>query len=168
VEAKEVVLAAGSWAPGLGRQLGMSIPIQPGKGYSLTFQATPPALPFILSEERVAVTPLGDRVRLAGTMELAGMDLSINERRVGAIRRAGEAALGPLGEPLETWAGLRPLTPDTLPILGRPARFDNLVVAGGHAMIGLSLGPITGRIVADLVAGRDPGFDLSLLSPDRF
>lgn len=168
VEAKEVVLAAGSWAPELGRGLGMSIPIQPGKGYSLTFQGSAPPLPFILSEERVAVTPMGGRVRLAGTMELAGMDLSINERRVGAIRRAGEAALGPLGEPLETWAGLRPLTPDTLPILGRPARFDNLVVAGGHAMIGLSLGPITGRIVADLVAGRDPGFDLSLLSPDRF
>ena len=114
------------------------------------------------------MTPMGDRLRLAGTMELAGLDLSINERRVGAIRRAGVAALGELGEPLETWAGLRPVTPDGLPIVGRPARYDNLILAGGHAMLGLSLGPITGRIVADLVAGRAPGFDLSLLSPDRF
>ena len=170
IEAKEVVLAAGAWAPGVARDLGLNIPIQPGKGYSLTFSAPPaaPEVPFILSEDRVAVTPMGDRLRLAGTMELAGLDLSINERRVGAIRRAGVAALGELGEPLETWAGLRPVTPDGLPIVGRPARYDNLIVAGGHAMLGLSLGPITGRIVADLAASRDPGFDLSLLSPDRF
>jgi D-amino-acid dehydrogenase len=170
IEAKEVVLAAGSWAPAVARDLRLSIPIQPGKGYSLTFSAPagPPELPFILGEDRVAVTPMGDRLRLAGTMELAGFDLTINERRVSAIRRAGVAALGELGEPLETWAGLRPVTPDTLPIVGRPARYDNLILAGGHAMLGLSLGPITGRIVADLAARRDPGFDLSLLHPDRF
>ena len=170
IEAKEVVLAAGAWAPGVARDLRLKIPIQAGKGYSLTFPApaAAPEVPFILSENRVAVTPMGDRLRLAGTMELAGLDLSINERRVGAIRRAGVAALGELGEPLEIWAGLRPVTPDGLPIVGRPARYDNLILAGGHAMLGLSLGPITGRIVADLVAGRDPGFDLSLLHPDRF
>lgn len=170
IEAREVVLAAGSWSPGLARDLRLKIPIQAGKGYSLTFPApgAAPDLPFILGEDRVAVTPLGDRLRLAGTMELAGLDLSINERRVAAIRRAGEAALGPLGEPQEIWAGLRPVTPDTLPIVGRPGRYDNLILATGHAMLGLSLGPITGRLVADLAARRDPGHDLSLLHPDRF
>jgi D-amino-acid dehydrogenase len=170
IAAKEVVLAAGSWAPGLARDLRLRIPIQAGKGYSLTFPApaAAPEVPFILGEDRVAVTPLGDRLRLAGTMELAGLDLSVNERRVAAIRRAGTAALGELGEPEEVWAGLRPVTPDTLPLLGRPRRYDNLIVAAGHAMIGLSLGPVTGRIVADLAAGRDPGLDLSLLDPDRF
>ncbi|HEX7901830.1 MAG TPA: FAD-dependent oxidoreductase, partial [Planctomycetota bacterium] len=93
IDAKEVVLAAGAWAPEVARDLRLKIPIQPGKGYSLTFSAPATAVdvPFILSEDRVAVTPMGDRLRLAGTMELAGLDLSINERRVGAIRRAGVA-----------------------------------------------------------------------------
>jgi D-amino-acid dehydrogenase len=121
-------------------------------------------------EDKVAVTPMGPLLRLAGTLELAGPDLSINERRVGALRRAADRALAGLegAVPRETWAGLRPCTPDGLPLLGRPRAWDNVVLAAGHAMIGLSLGPVSGAIAADLAVGAPPAFDLRLLDPDRF
>lgn len=168
----EVVLAAGSWSPQLARGLGLRIPIQPGKGYSVTAPSPPdpPRIPLILCEARVAVTPIGNLLRFAGTMELAGMDLSINRRRVEAIRRAARKYLsGADGlESAEVWRGLRPCTPDGLPVLGRPAGFANLIVAAGHAMIGLSLGPVTGLVVSQMACGERPPFDLSLLSPDRF
>jgi D-amino-acid dehydrogenase len=172
VEASTVVLAAGWSTPSAARDLRLRLPIQPAKGYSLTFErpAGTPDTPLLLMEDKVAVTPMGPRLRLAGTLELAESALTINERRVGAIRRAADRAL-PLLEgavPLETWAGLRPCTPDGLPLLGRPRAWDNVVVAAGHAMIGLSLGPVSGAIVADLACGTPPDFDLSLLDPDRF
>jgi D-amino-acid dehydrogenase len=172
VRADEVVLATGAWSPALARDLELRLPIQPAKGYSLTFKspAAPPELPLLLMEAKVGVTPMGSELRFAGTLELAGMDFSINERRVAAIRRgASEFLEGTESlELLEVWRGMRPCTPDGLPILGRPARFENLVVATGHAMIGISLGPVTGRIVADLVEGRALGVDVSALSPSRF
>lgn len=168
----EVVLAAGSWSPAVARGLGLRIPIQPGKGYSVTVPSPPdaPRIPLILGEARVAVTPIGNLLRFAGTLELAGMDLSVNRRRVKAIRRAAREYLsGTDGlEPAEVWRGLRPCTPDGLPLLGRPAGLSNLIVAAGHAMVGLSLGPVTGQIVAQLACGERPPFDLALLSPDRF
>lgn len=172
VEAATFVLAAGSWTPSLARPLRLRVPIQPAKGYSLTFErpAGFPELPLILMEDKVAVTPMGPLLRLAGTLELAGPDLSINERRVGALRRAADRALAGLegAAPRETWAGLRPCTPDGLPLLGRPRAWDNVVLAAGHAMIGLSLGPVSGAIAADLAVGAAPAFDLRLLDPDRF
>jgi D-amino-acid dehydrogenase len=172
---RQVVLAAGSWSPGLAADLGVAAPIQPAKGYSVTIEAPPdtPELPLMFSDARVAMTPMGaDRVRFAGTLELAGMDLSINQRRVDAIVRAVPRYI-PHWDPAafqihEVWRGLRPCTPDGLPLLGRPRRWRNAVIAAGHAMIGLSLGPVTGRIVSELVADETPQLDLSLLSPDRF
>jgi D-amino-acid dehydrogenase len=172
IEADEFVLATGAWTPRLARELGLSLPMEAAKGYSVTLKApsAPPTLPLLLMEARVAVTPLGAALRLAGTLELAGPDLSINERRVEAVRRGAREALEGLeGLPeLEVWRGWRPCTPDGLPYLGRPRRWDNLVVAAGHAMIGLSLAPVSGELVARLVTGEDPGHDLSLLSPDRY
>ncbi len=170
--AGHVVLAAGSWSPGVARDLSLRLPIQPAKGYSITVprpSGTPP-LPLLLMEAKVAVTPLEDRLRLAGTLELAGLDLSINDRRVEAIRRGAREYLEGMDgiEGGEVWSGLRPCTPDGLPILGRPRRWDNLIVAAGHAMIGVSLGPITGSLVAQLVAGETPEIDVAPLSPDRF
>jgi D-amino-acid dehydrogenase len=113
---------------------------------------------------------MGEFLRFGGTLELAGMDLSINQRRVEALRRSalrcieGADAL----TLLEIWRGLRPCTPDGLPLVGRSRRFGNLVLAAGHAMVGMSLGPVTGRIVAQLAAGDTPAPDLRLLDPDRF
>ena len=111
-------------------------------------------------------------LRFAGTLELAGMDFSINRRRVQAILNAFPRYLPDLDpeklELLEIWRGLRPCTPDGLPFLGRSIAHPNLTVAAGHAMIGISLGPVTGKIAAGIVLGEDHGFDLDLLRVERF
>jgi D-amino-acid dehydrogenase len=170
--ADQVVLAAGPWSAGLARSLGLDLPLEAAKGYSVTCDrpADGPTRPVLLGEARVAVTPMGDALRFAGTLELAGLDLTINRRRVAAIRRAVPQYLA--GDDAyrvrEIWRGLRPCSPDGLPYVGRPARLDNLVVATGHAMVGVSLGPITGALVADLVTGAPPRVDLAPLHPDRF
>ncbi|RPH39581.1 MAG: FAD-dependent oxidoreductase, partial [Planctomycetota bacterium] len=170
--AEEIVLAAGSWSPSLARSLGLRLPIQPAKGYSigLSNPATPPAVPLLLMEAKVGVTPMGRFLRLAGTLELGGLDLTINERRVDAIRRRSREYLEGLDalQELEVWRGLRPCSPDGLPFVGRPGAIENLIIATGHAMIGLSLGPITGKLVAELAARQKPSFDPALFSPDRF
>jgi D-amino-acid dehydrogenase len=172
---QRLVLAAGSWSPPLAVGLGLDLPIQPAKGYSVEIEAPAdtPDVPFMLTEAKVGVTPLGrGRLRFAGTLELAGLDLSINRRRVDAIVNAVPRYV-PDWNPAdfrvrEVWRGLRPCTPDGLALIGRPRDWDNVVLAAGHAMIGMSLGPVTGRLVAQIVGGRTPDFDLGLFDPDRF
>jgi D-amino-acid dehydrogenase len=167
----QVVLAAGSWSSGLARALALDLPIEPAKGYSITCDrpAGSPRMPLLLGEARVAVTPMGDALRFAGTLEMAGLDLAINRRRVEAIRRAVPHYLAEERYAVrEIWRGLRPCSPDGLPYIGRPGRYDNLIVATGHAMIGVSLGPVTGALVDRLAAGEPPMLDLAPLSPDRF
>lgn len=172
----EVVAAAGAWSPHLARSLKLNIPIQPAKGYSITVKlpTSSPGVPMILGESRVAVTPMesayGPALRFAGTLELAGMDLSINLRRVNAIRRAARSYLAGIEEleRIEVWRGLRPCTPDGLPIIGRPASFDNLTLAAGHAMLGMTLGPITGKLVSQIVCGEKPDMDVTPLRAERF
>ncbi|HWM13443.1 MAG TPA: FAD-dependent oxidoreductase [Gaiellaceae bacterium] len=167
-----VVLAAGSWTPRLGRDLGVFVPVQGGKGYHVDVAPAPgdPRIPVFMQESRVIATPLDGRLRLAGTFELAGLDLGIKARRTDAIVAAARRVLPRLGVPrvLELWCGLRPCAPDGLPLIGRPAGLENLVLATGHAMMGLTLAPITGRLVADLLAGEAPGHDVAALRPDRF
>ncbi|MDR7415786.1 MAG: FAD-dependent oxidoreductase [Armatimonadota bacterium] len=168
-----VVVAAGAWSAPLLRTAGVRIPVLPAKGYAITLpHAAPPGRPLMLSEARVAVTPLrgpgGEaRVRLAGTLELGVAEEGINHRRVLAIRRAASRYLDLDPSGGEVWAGLRPCTPDGLPVVGRPRGFRNLVVATGHGTLGISLAPVTGELVASLVAGR-PLQELDPLSPDRF
>jgi D-amino-acid dehydrogenase len=169
---EQIALATGAWAPAVVREVGLRLPVQPAKGYSITFESPPdaPRIPLHLDECKVAVTPMGDMLRFGGTLELAGHDLSINQQRVAAIRRAaGEYLTGTENlQLIEVWRGLRPLTPDTLPIIGRSKAVENLVVAGGHGMLGVSLGPITGKLVAQIVAGEAPAIDLTLLGVERF
>jgi D-amino-acid dehydrogenase len=168
----QVVLAAGAWSPAVARDLSLKLPIQAAKGYSLTFRRpdSAPSLPLVLSEARVAVTPMGPLLRFAGTLELAGMDLSFNRRRVDAIRQGPHRYLAGLEdlELVERWRGLRPVTPDGLPIVGRAPGCENLIVAAGHAMIGQSLGPITGKLVAQMACGEQPEFDLAPFRVERF
>ena len=172
VAADTVVLAAGAWSPELGRALGLRVPIQPAKGYSLTYRrpARAPSIPLLPAEGRFSVTPMGELLRFGGTLELAGMDLSIKRRRVEALRRNALRCIEGAEdlELLEIWRGLRPCTPDGLPLVGRPRRYGNLVMAAGHAMVGMSLGPVTGKLVAQMVAGATPAPDVQLLDPDRF
>lgn len=170
---QHVILAAGAWTPALAQQLGIRLLLQPAKGYSITVRrpAHAPGVPLHLAERRVVVTPLGDRLRFGGTLELAGLDLSISQRRVEAIRQAVPEYLPGLSGPfdtLEVWSGLRPLTPDTLPVIGRSPALSNLVLATGHGMLGMSLGPITGKLAAQLIAGQPPEIDIRSLSPARF
>ena len=174
IAAEVVVLTAGSWSAGLGKLAGIPLPIQPAKGYSVTLRRPSgwPEMPFMLSESRVAVTPMGDTLRIGGTLELAGMNLAINHRRVSAIVNAVSGYLPSFDigsyEIVETWCGLRPCTPDGLPFLGRVPDLRNLVVAAGHAMIGVSLGPVTGKLVRQIVAGERTDIDIDLLVVDRF
>ena len=172
--AQEVVLAGGSWSPGIARDLGIKLPIQPAKGYSITVKRPEksPSIPINLSEAKVGVTPMGETLRFAGTLELAGLDLSINRRRVNAIQKHipdyfPDISLESL-ELIEIWRGLRPCTPDGLPFIGRSAMHENLTIATGHAMIGMSLGPITGKLVSQLVTGEQPSIDLAALQVERF
>jgi D-amino-acid dehydrogenase len=170
--ARQMILAAGSWSPELARMLKLRVPIQAAKGYSITMENPPvaPKLPLLFGEARVVVNPLGDALRLAGTLELAGMDLSVNTRRVETIRRSSGAYLPGIAEAnvIETWAGLRPCTPDGLPILGRAKPFNNLIVAAGHAMLGMSLGPMSGKLVSQLVCEEQTDVDISPLRLERF
>jgi D-amino-acid dehydrogenase len=167
-----VVLAAGVWTPGLVRSLDLPLPLEGGKGYHLDFAraASDPHLPLFLQEARVVATPFEGRLRLAGTLELAGLDLSLDPRRLAPIERAGGRRIDGLAgrRPLAAWCGLRPCAPDGLPVLGRPRRYDNLVLATAHAMLGFTLAPLTGKLVAGLVAGGAPRPDLAPLQPDRF
>ena len=172
--ADEYVLCGGSWSPGLARDLGLRIPIQAGKGYSLTLPQ-PRQLPqicAIFTEARMAVTPLGGTLRFGGTMEISGLNEQIQPRRVQGIINAVNGYY-PDFTPADfagipPWRGLRPCSPDGLPYLGRTARLANLTLATGHAMMGISLAPITGRLVAQILAGERPALDLTLLSPDRY
>src|SRR6188474_638146 len=172
ISSKQVVLATGSWSPEVAHELRLQIPIQAAKGYSITLENPPisPKIPLSLGEARVVVNPLDDSLRLAGTLELAGMDFSINARRVDAMHKASSEYLPGLQEAkiIEIWRGLRPCTPDGLPIIGRSRAFDNLIVAAGHAMLGMSLGPITGKLVSQLVNAEKTEVDVLPFRMERF
>ena len=168
---KQIVLATGAWSPRVGRDLNMNIPVQAAKGYSLTIArpASGPSLPLILGEARVAVTPMGDQLRFAGTLEIAGIDLTVNPCRVDAIANAATNYLR-VEKPVttEVWRGLRPCTPDGLPIIGRARQYENLILASGHAMIGMSTGPISGKLVSQIALGKQTEIDISALRAERF
>lgn len=172
VRAELVVLAAGAWTPALAAPLGLRLPIQPATGYSCTVASFPgaPRLPIMIEERHVAVTPLGDRVRFGGTLELAGFRTSPDRVRYEAVVRAGREALaGPVPlEREEAWYGFRPLTPDDLPIIGWAPGVDGLIVAAGHGTLGFTQSPITGKLVAELATGRPPSVPVEPFRPDRF
>jgi D-amino-acid dehydrogenase len=170
--AGEVVLAAGAWTPALARRLGVRVPVEGGKGYhvELAPAASDPRIPVFFQDAWVIATPLPGRLRLAGTLELAGVDTSVDRKRVDAIFDAARTRLAGVTSSRirHVWRGLRPCSPDGLPIVGRPHRVENLVLATGHTMLGLALAPLTGRVVAELIAGEPPSHDLTPLSPNRF
>jgi len=170
----EFVLAGGSWSPGLLRRLGVRLPLEAGKGYSLT-HASPrrlPLLPSVLVEANLAVTPMAGALRLAGTMEISGIGSPDLPQR---IRQLADGFVSYFPDfraqdfkDVSAWRGLRPCSADGLPYVGRLARFENLSVATGHAMLGVTLAPITGELVAQLLSGEAPSLSLEPLSPNRY
>jgi D-amino-acid dehydrogenase len=167
-----VVLATGSWSEPIGRALDLRIPILGAKGYSLVLPKLDPhpTRSINLAERKVAINPHRDSLRIAGTLELVDNDYSINQRRVGAIVRGARGLLN-LPEPLEVkalWRGLRPCTPDGLPMIGRARGKKNLWLATGHQMTGLKTAPATGVLLAQLMSGETPSFDPTPFRADRY
>ncbi len=171
-EAEQVVLAAGALTPSVVRDLKLNIPIQPARGYSMTMSATKmmPSHALILGERRIAVSPMGGVLRFTGRLEVGNYSMEPNPVWIQRIENSAREYLR-LDEKLdvkETWAGLRPTTPDGMPIIGRSPNHSNLILATGHAMLGLSLGPGTGQVVAELLNGQQPAISLSPMRTERF
>ena len=170
--ARDVVCALGAWSPMVGRQLGLRLPIQPGKGYSITYSRPRncPRVPLVLKEASVCVTAWNSGYRLGSTMEFAGYDSSLNRKRLDALRRAAAAYLhNPEGpEVREEWYGWRPMTPDDLPIIGSVPGIDNLCLATGHGMLGVTMSALTGVLVSELLGKRETSIDTTPFSVRRF
>lgn len=171
-EAEQFILAAGAWSPIAARDLRLNIPIQPARGYSLTASAIQnmPKQALILGDRRVAVSPFGNQIRVTGRLEVGEFSTTPKPRWIARLEDFAREYIR-LDEKLdikETWAGLRPVTPDGMPIIGKSPLHSNLTVASGHAMLGLSLGPGTGQVVAELVSGKETIFDLKPFQLERF
>lgn len=155
IESKQFVLAAGAWSPLLANKMELNLPIIPGKGYSITMknQQNAPTRPIIMMERMVVATPWSNGYRLGSTMELAGYDSSLNSKRLNALRIGASEYLktSSKGDQEEVWTGWRPLTPDSVPIIGPSKKISNLTYATGHGMLGMSMGPATGKIVSGIL-----------------
>ena len=170
--ADEVVFAAGAWTGELARKLRIKMPLQAGKGYRIDVQSpTGITMPAILMEAKMAVTPMRGFTRFAGTMEFSGNNHTIRKERVRAIAKGASRYYEGLTIPKEAVdgakCGLRPVSPDGLPYIGRSSVFRNLIFATGHAMMGWSLGPATGKLVAELVSNKKTSMDISAFHPER-
>ena len=167
-------MAGGAWSPGLAGKLGVRLPLQGGKGYSFMLKglANNVRVPAIMLEARATATPMGSDLRFAGTLEVAGTDQSVNMNRVRGIVDGIRQYYPdmPVSMPAVegVWKGLRPCSPDGLPYIGRAGRWGNLTIATGHGMMGLSLGPATGQLVAETVTNAPLSMDLTPFRPERF
>ena len=166
ISADEFVMAAGSWSPIISKKLGVKMLLQPGKGYRINVaQKTNITIPAVLLEAKVAVTPMDGFTRFSGTMEIDKINHKINPIRVNAI--ANSASKYYHGLQISTQdkeaaqCGLRPVTPDGLPYIGKTSQYNNLTFATGHAMMGWSLGPATGKLVSEIVSDKKASLDLS-------
>ncbi|MCY3811595.1 MAG: FAD-dependent oxidoreductase [Gammaproteobacteria bacterium] len=172
VDADHYVIATGAWSARLASTFGAALPLEPGKGYSLTMSspAECPKHPMLFPEHRVGVTPFRDGFRLGSMLELCGFDASIPRRRIAQlVASASHYLVEPEGaEVRETWSGWRPITWDSLPVIGRMPSFRNVVLATGHHMLGMTMAPATGRLVAEIIGERTPHIDPAPFSPGRF
>ncbi|MEL7118052.1 MAG: FAD-dependent oxidoreductase [Bacteroidota bacterium] len=171
---EKLILTAGSWTGHLLKKVGLNLHLQDGKGYSITTENTTQTLkiPTILTEAKVALTPMGDGLRIGGTLELSGWSNRINRKRVQGIVESIPKYYNNLpitfDESTNIWKGYRPCSPDGLPYIGRAAEFSNLFVGTGHGMMGLSLGAVTGKILSELLMDQKPMMDIAPFGIDRF
>ena len=172
IRTRELVVAAGAATPRMAKAFGQRLPIEAAKGYSITVRrpALGPRRRMLLGEKYVAVAPMGDKLRLSGWLDLGRRDARLPASKLARVERNARSRLH-LGAELQVtsrWAGFRPVTPDGLPIIGRAADRCNLTYAAGHAMLGITLAPATGRLVAQLLSGEETQVDISRCSPERF
>lgn len=172
LRARELVLATGPWSRDWARQLDLRVPIQPGKGYSLTWSrpAQVPQRPVVLKDHSVFVIAWREALRLGGTMEFAGADPQLRMGRLQALQQAADHYLrAPRGAQLqEQWCGWRPMSVDDVPLIGRAPAHPHVWLAAGHGMLGISMSAGTGQLIADLVCGRTPAIDPAPYRPERF
>ena len=169
----EIIIATGSWSQKLIKKLNTTIPVQAGKGYRINVtKNTGITIPAILIEAKVAVTPMNGFTRFAGTMEIDKINNKINPRRVNAIAKAGEQFYNGLKidkiDKDNAQCGLRPCSPDGLPYLGRLSKIKNVTIATGHAMMGWSLGPATGKLVSEIISDQKTSLNLHPFNPNRY
>lgn len=171
-DGREAVIALGAWTPAFAHRLGVCAPIQPGKGYSITYSRPPlvPRRPMVLKDRSVCVTVWGSGYRLGSTMEFSGHDTTLNATRLAALERgAREFLREPVGPRIhERWYGWRPMTWDDLPLIGRAPGHRRVWLATGHGMLGISMSTATGQLMADLITGRTPAFDPTPYRAERF
>ncbi len=174
ISGDEFVIAGGSWSPELTKQLGIHLSLLAGKGYSFTLNQPPqrPLIPSILCEGKVAVTPMGSDLRFGGTMEITHVrDTKINQKRLQGIVETVNSFYPEMKiqfpNPDDQWYGFRPCSPDGLPFIGRSSKLSNVVIATGHAMMGLSLGPATGAIVTAVICEEKAPVSIENFHPDR-
>ncbi len=163
IKGKRLILATGAWSSKLGKMIGCRVPIQPGKGYSITMSQPrrPVKIPCLFQEAKIVATPFASSYRLGGTMEFAGFDATLNETRIEAIRRSAARYLyTPEGDTVtERWCGWRPMTWDGLPIIDFVPGHPDVFIAAGHNMLGLSMATATGKLVAERLLGMTPHID---------
>lgn len=173
-QADEFLIAAGSWTQKILQKLKIKILLQAGKGYSLSLKNPKQQfnIPAILAEKKVAITPFHNKLRFAGTMEIAGLNLKINSKRIEGIQESIKMYLPDYQakdfENIKPWAGLRPCSPDGLPYLGRSKKIKNLSISAGHAMLGISLAPISGKLISEILAQEKTSVDVDCLAVERF
>jgi D-amino-acid dehydrogenase len=172
ITANEFVLATGAWSQSFAKKLRINIPVQAGKGYRMNVKKeTKITMPAILMEAKVAVTPMQGFTRFAGTMEIGGINHTINPKRVNAIAKAAELYYEDLtisdAVKQEAQCGLRPCSPDGLPYIGKSIHCTNLTIATGHAMMGWSLGPATGKLVSEIISDKRTSLEMGSFHPDR-
>ncbi|MCK5097140.1 MAG: FAD-dependent oxidoreductase, partial [Desulfobacteraceae bacterium] len=171
-KADTFILTTGAWTPEVNRQLKLNIPVQPGKGYSITMERPDqsPEIPCILYERNMVATPWKTGYRLGGTMEFSGFNDILNKKRLSRLITGAKEYLDTKADHpiLEEWSGLRPMTYDDLPIIDRSPFHDNLFVATGHGMLGLTMATGTGKAISDMICDKKAEIDLAPFSMDRF
>ncbi|MBK9733947.1 MAG: FAD-dependent oxidoreductase [Saprospiraceae bacterium] len=173
ISTDQIIIAAGSWLPAIAQMLGISLLLQAGKGYSITYSNRPNNInyPAILVDDRVALTPMGKELRIGGTMEISGINDHVNMKRVKPIVDAANRNYTNLHlevpAPEKVWSGLRPCAPDGLPYLGKSTHHSNVIVAGGHAMLGISMAAATGYLINQLLNGNATEIDINAFRIDR-
>ena len=173
--ADAVVLASGAWSRELAEKLNINIPLVGGRGYSITLEDSPYMMnhPSVLVEGRIALTPMdGNKMRFGGTMEITSTNTPPKLNRVKGIVEAVKKYFPTFDIPLpnieDVWFGYRPCSADGLPYVGRTKKCTNLIMATGHAMVGMSLGAATGKIVAEIIQEQQPSIDIAIYNPERF